>query len=319
MNSIQLTCDQKNCIYCDYYGDPRIGSCCCEKKLDKISKKFMEMQQEDPSINLTDFEEDFMPRSLCPEYEFNLLDTPLKKEWKELSRFSCDPDIGKEIIQFYNRERGYTYYTIVANEKAQDDRIALNRALKKMNDQLFSCPKWTELPKEILKEMLIAPFEMRYIDEDDLSIADMIQLKDLIKRYPYLRDVFCFDEDSSCLTIYAGAMCKIRWELHEEYGNQPYIRLKKEKLCEEFFEILLRMMSDSWVKYHKIKEELEDEILRFHSIDYHRAMNLLIAEEHMTSEKASQIIFSFLIRKDMDNLQKDVRNYARKVFLNENV
>lgn len=316
MNSIQLTCDCGNCIY--YDGDQRVGICCCEKRLQKLSKEFVKAQQEDPSINFADFEEDFTQESLCPEYEFNLLDSSLN-HWKELSRISCDPDIGKGIIQFCNRERGYTYYAIISNEEVQDDKIALNRALKKMDDHQLFYPKWTELPKEILKEMLIEPFEMRYIDEDDLSVADMIQLKDLIKRYPYLRDVFCFDEDDCCLTIYAGAMCKIRWELHEKYGDDPYIRLTKEKLCNEFCEIIHRIMSDSWVMGCKTKEKLEDEVLRSHLIDHHRSMDLLITEEHMTSEKASQIIFSFLIRKDMDNLQKDVRNYARRIFLNENV
>lgn len=314
MNQLQIACNQNYCIYCTE------GICGCEKHIQRMMDKFhahLKNNIMDDDHELT--EDDFFVESICKEQELNLLDPSPFNSWKIFSEnnLKCSSDFGSRIVQLFDKVHGYVYYAFVPNEDVPNDDVALNRALIKADEHQCDCPKWTEIPESVLREMLYDPFEMVFFDEGDLPEVDLIKMKDLVKKYPYLRDVFVFNDEDWTLAVYAGAMCKIRWELHNSYGSEDYIRSKKKELCKSFCDEMEKLYNHYFVSKAKNKEDLKKEVKQYHGIAYSNAITKLMMEEHITSEKASQVIFNFLIRKDKPNMLNDIQTYAHQVFLNE--
>ena len=120
------------------------------------------------------------------------------------------------------------------NNKIEAEDVLLNRALCNADKNASKYPKWTEFPEEVLQCISDEPFVMHVLDNDEISAIDLMKMKDLLKKYPILKDVFSLNEEDRSLEIYSEAMCKIRWDMHPIYGQDDCVKDQKRDLIEKF-------------------------------------------------------------------------------------
>ena len=203
MNQIQVTCD-KECIYCND------GFCECDQHLLDVAEEFLRLKigeevehlKERESIGAASMED-------CSKYEWDFLHESIWiNPWKVLSKEECDPELGRKIIKLFHRENGYVCFELMRNRnnEIEAEDVLLNRALCNADKNASKYPKWAEFPEEVLQCISDEPFVMHVLDNDEISAIDLMKMKDLLKKYPILKDVFSLNEEDRSLVIYSEAM-----------------------------------------------------------------------------------------------------------------
>lgn len=342
MNQIQVTCD-KECIYCND------GFCECDQHLLDVAEEFLRLKRgeevehlkERKSIGAASMED-------CSKYEWDFLHESIWiNPWKVLSEEECDPELGRKIIKLFHRENGYVCFELMRNRnnEIEAEDVLLNRALCNVDKNASKYPKWTEFPEEVLQCISDEPFVMHVLDNDEISAIDL--MKDLLKKYPILKDVFSLNEEDRSLEIYSEAMCKIRWDMHPTYGQDNCVKNKKEDITKEFVESLenaisyyntyiyvecynYKFMRDypQFLKYGPVSGCSENAKLKKQKVILKScdAIRLLVIEENISRSEAQEIILNFIKRADTDHISdksniesvhEDIKNYAHRIFLHE--
>lgn len=231
MNQIQVTCD-KECIY------RNDGFCECDQHLLDIAEEFLRLKRGEEVEHLKE-RESIGAASMedCSKYEWDFLHESIWiNPWKVLSKEECDPKLGRKIIKLFHRENGYVCFELMRNRnnEIEAEDVLLNRALCNADKNASKYPKWTEFPEEVLQCISDEPFVMHVLDNDEISAIDLMKMKDLLKKYPILKDVFSLNEEDRSLEIYSEAMCKIRWDMHPIYGQDDCVKDQKRDLIEKF-------------------------------------------------------------------------------------
>ena len=227
MNQIQVTCD-KECIY------RNDGFCECDQHLLDIAEEFLRLKRGEEVEHLKE-RESIGAASMedCSKYEWDFLHESIWiNPWKVLSKEECDPELGRKIIKLFHRENGYVCFELMRNRnnEIEAEDVLLNRALCNADKNASKYPKWTEFPEEVLQCISDEPFVMHVLDNDEISAIDLMKMKDLLKKYPILKDVFSLNEEDRSLEIYSEAMCKIRWDMHPIYGQDDCVKDQKRDL-----------------------------------------------------------------------------------------
>ena len=173
-------------------------------------------------------------------------------------------------------------------------------------------------------------------------------MKDLLKKYPILKDVFSLNEEDRSLEIYSEAMCKIRWDMHPIYGQDDCVKDQKRDLIEKFIvdgienaiSYYNTYIYDGCNGYHFAKDypqftkyglvygcsenaKLEKQKRISKNCD---AIRFLTVEENISDYEAQEIILNFVKRTDPDHISdksniesvhEDIKNYAHRIFLHE--
>ena len=344
MNQIQVTCD-KECIYCND------GFCECDQHLLDMAEEFLRLKRGEEVEHLKE-RESIGAASMedCSKYEWDFLHESIWiNPWKVLSEEECDPELGRKIIKLFHRENGYVCFEIVRNrnDEIEVEDVLLNRALYNAEKNASKYPKWTEFPEEVLQCLCNEPFVMHVLEDDEISYVDFLKMKDLLKKYPILKDVFLLNEEDRSLEIYPEVMCKIRWDMHPIYGQDNRVKNQKRNLAEEFIENIGNAISyyntyifDGCDGYHFVKDypqftkyglvhgcsenaKLEKQKRILEICD---AIRLLTVEENISHSEAQEIILNFVKRTDPDHISdrgniesvhEDIKNYAHRIFLHE--
>lgn len=344
MNQIQVTCD-KECIYCND------GFCECDQHLLDVAEEFLRLKRgeevehlkERKSIGAASMED-------CSKYEWDFLHESTKINlWKKLSEVECDPELGIKIVKLFHQWNGYVCFQILRtkSDEPEIEEVLLNRALIETDEEFSRYPKWTEFPEAVLQYLSDEPFEMRVLEDDEISAIDLMKMKDLLKKYPVLKDVFRVNEEEPSLEIYPEAMCKIRWDMHPTYGQDNCVKNKKEDITKEFVESLenaisyyntyiyvecynYKFMRDypQFLKYGPVSGCSENAKLKKQKVILKScdAIRLLVIEENISRSEAQEIILNFIKRADTDHISdksniesvhEDIKNYAHRIFLHE--
>lgn len=344
MNQIQVTCD-KECIY------RNDGFCECDQHLLDIAEEFLRLKRGEEVEHLKE-RESIGAASMedCSKYEWDFLHESIWiNPWKVLSKEECDPELGRKIIKLFHRENGYVCFELMRNRnnEIEAEDVLLNRALCNADKNASKYPKWTEFPEEVLQCISDEPFVMHVLDNDEISAIDLMKMKDLLKKYPVLKDVFLVNEEEQSLEIYPEAMCKIRWDMHPTYGQDNCVKNKKEDITKEFVESLenaisyyntyiyvecynYKFMRDypQFLKYGPVSGCSENAKLKKQKVILKScdAIRLLVIEENISRSEAQEIILNFVKRADTDHISdksniesvhEDIKNYAHRIFLHE--
>lgn len=344
MNQIQVTCD-KECIYCND------GFCECDQHLLDMAEEFLRLKRGEEVEHLKE-RESIGAASMedCSKYEWDFLHESIWiNPWKVLSEEECDPELGRKIVKLFHRENGYVCFEIVRNrnDEIEVEDVLLNRALCNAEKNASKYPKWVEFPEEVLQCISGEPFVMHVLDNDEISAFDLLKMKDLLNKYPVLKDVFWINEEELSLEIYPEAMCRIRWDMHPTYGSDTSIKNKKEDLAKEFVKSLENAISyyntyiyvgcdnykfkrdyPQFSKYGTVSGFSKDAKLEKQKriLENCDAIRLLTVEENISHSEAQEIILNFVKRADMDHISdksniesvhEDIKNYAHRVFLHE--
>lgn len=345
MNQIQVTCD-KECIYCND------GFCECDQHLLDIAEEFLRLKRGEEVEHLKE-RESIGAASIedCSKYEWDFLHESIWiNPWKVLSKEECDPELGRKIIKLFHRENGYVCFELMRNRnnEIEAEDVLLNRALCNADKNASKYPKWTEFPEEVLQCISDEPFVMHVLDNDEISAIDLMKMKDLLKKYPILKDVFSLNEEDRSLEIYSEAMCKIRWDMHPIYGQDDCVKDQKRDLIEKFIvdgienaiSYYNTYIYDGCNGYHFAKDypqftkyglvygcsenaKLEKQKRISKNCD---AIRFLTVEENISDYEAQEIILNFVKRTDPDHISdksniesvhEDIKNYAHRIFLHE--
>lgn len=344
MNQIQVTCD-KECIYCND------GFCECDQHLLDVAEEFLRLKKGEEVEHLEEKESiGAASTEWCSEFEWDFFHEPTKINlWKKLSEVECDPELGIKIVKLFHQWNGYVCFQILRtkSDESEIEEVLLNRALIETDEKFSQYPKWTKFPEAVLQYLSDKPFGMRVLEDDEISAIDLMKMKDLLKKYPVLKDVFRINEEEQSLEIYPEAMCRIRWDMHPTYGQDYHVKDQKRNLKEEFINSIENAISyyntyiyDGCDGYHFVKDspqftkyglvhgysenaKLEKQKRILNNCD---AIRLLTVEENISHSEAQVIILNFIKQTDSDyisdksnieSVHKDIKNYAHRVFLHE--
>lgn len=133
----------------------------------------------------------------------------------------CDPDYGNAIVKFEIPKEKFVGFCFV---EYKDYKNPTEEEVKQQiidhiehNGGLSEFPKAVELSEELLDLIEDSYFDMKFVEEEDMSEEMAEELLAEAEKYGSLD---CVIEPGDCeLTLYAGAMCCVNFYDHKEYGQ----------------------------------------------------------------------------------------------------
>ena len=138
---------------------------------------------------------------------------------------SHDKEYGNSLIQ-YQKGDAYVSFMFSDLDVTKKD-LSIDELVNAVRDNLSEAsagPLWSALPEELLVEIILSDFDMRFIEYDDEDwneeLADKL-FNEAVK-LGIDNSVLSFQEDDCWLTFYAGAIGEVNWYGHYDFGR-PYL------------------------------------------------------------------------------------------------